>query len=154
KMVVRAGYGIAFDPISSFQITSISGKVPGLVTQCSTIVGQAPAAGCPTVPILRIGEGFPLLLPPPSKLPSSFTGPPPAPRLVAPDVGAFDPQMKIPTVHEWNLNIQRQLPFGFVGQIGYVGKRGLRLLRAYDLNQLNGDHDGLLPSFLVAQANL
>lgn len=154
KTVVRVGYGIAFDPISSFQITAISGKVPGLVTQCRTTVGQASAPGCPAVPDLRIGQGFPLVLPPPNKLPSSFTGPAPAPRLTAPDVGVFDPKLKIPTVHEWNLNIQRELPFGIVGQIGYVGKRGLRLLRAYDLNQLKGDHDGLVQSFLIAQSNL
>src|SRR5262249_13988522 len=102
----------------------------------------------------RIGQGFPLILPPPDRLPSSFTGPAPAPRLIAPDTGVFDQKLKLPTVHEWNLNIQRQLPFGVVAQVGYVGKRGLRLLRAYDLNQIKTDHDGLLPSFLLAQQNL
>ncbi|HXG90990.1 MAG TPA: carboxypeptidase regulatory-like domain-containing protein [Blastocatellia bacterium] len=153
-MVVRAGYGIAFDPISTFQVTAISGKVPGLATQCSTTVGRAPAAGCAAVPDLRIAEGFPKELPPPSRLPSAFTGPAPAPRLTAPDTGAFDPNLKLPTVHEWNLNIQKQLPWGMVAQVGYIGKRGLRLLRAYDLNQIKTDHDGLLESFLLAQANL
>ena len=39
-------------------------------------------------------------------------------------------------------------------QVGYVGKRGLRLLRAYDLNQMNLNHDGLLQSFILAQQNL
>jgi len=87
-------------------------------------------------------------------LPSSFTGPAPAPYLTAPDTGVFDPKLKIPTVHEWNLNIQHQLPFGVVAQIGYVGKRGLRLLRSYDINQLKVDHDGLLQSFLLAQSNV
>src|SRR5215813_1988229 len=154
KTVVRSGYSIAFDPLSTFQITSVSGKVPGLVTQCSTVVGQAPAAGCPAVPDLRISQGFPLLLPPPNKLPSTFTGPAPAPYLTAPDTGVFDPKLKIPTVHQWNLNIQRQLPFGILAQVGYVGSRGLRLLRSYDINQLKINHDGLLPSFLLAQSNL
>src|SRR5207247_2558352 len=69
ETVVRAGYGVAFDPLSTFQVTSISGKVPGLVTQCRTTVGQSPSAGCPAVHALRIGPGFPLLLTAPSKSP-------------------------------------------------------------------------------------
>jgi len=165
KTVIRTGYGIAFDPISSFQITAVSGKVPGLVTQCRITLGQAVPSGCGAgltqlLPPaagenpLRVGQGFPLILPAPDRLPSTFTGPPPAPRLVAPDTGVVDPKLKLPTVHEWNLNIQRQLPFGIVAQVGYVGKRGLRLLRAYDLNQAKTDHDGLLQSFLLAQQNL
>jgi Carboxypeptidase regulatory-like domain len=154
ETVIRVGYGIAYDPISTFMVTAIAGKVPGLGTQCRVTVGQAPAAGCPAVPDLRISEGFPPLLPPPSLKPSTFTGPPPAPRLTAPDIGAFDQELKLPTVHEWNLNIQRTLPWGFVAQVGYVGKRGTRLLRAYDLNQAKTDQPGLLDSFLAAQANL
>lgn len=154
ETVVRAGYGISFDPLSTFQVTAISGKVPGLATRCAVTVGSAPAEGCPSVPDLRISEGFPLELPPPTLLPSKFTGPAAAPRLTAPDIGAFDQNLKLPTVHEWNLNIQRQLPWGMLAQVGYVGKRGTRLLRAYDLNQIKTDHDGLLDSFLLAQANL
>ncbi|HEU4387897.1 MAG TPA: TonB-dependent receptor, partial [Blastocatellia bacterium] len=153
-VVIRAGYGIAFDPISTFQVTAISGKVPGLATQCATTVGRAPAAGCASVPDLRIAEGFPGQLPPPTLLPSAFTGPAPAPRLTAPDTGAFDPQLKLATVHEWNLNVQKQLPWKMLAQVGYIGKRGLRLLRAYDLNQIKVNHDGLLESFVLAQTNL
>jgi hypothetical protein len=152
--VIRAGYGIAYDPISTFMVTAIAGKVPGLGTQCRVTVGQAPAAGCQSVPDLRINEGFPLELPPPTSQPSSFTGPPPAPRLTAPDIGVFDQNLKLPTVHEWTLNLQRQLPWNFVAQVGYVGKRGTRLLRAYDLNQIKTDQPGLLDSFLAAQQNL
>ena len=33
KTVIRTGYGIAYDPISTFQVTSIAGFVPGLVTR-------------------------------------------------------------------------------------------------------------------------
>jgi hypothetical protein len=152
--VIRVGYGLAYDPVSTFMVTAIAGKVPGLGTQCRVTVGQSPAAGCPSVPDLRINEGFPLELSPPTLQPSSFTGPKAAPRLTAPDIGVFDQNLKLSTVHEWTLNVQRQLPWSFVGQVGYVGKRGTRLLRAYDLNQIKTDQPGLLDSFVLAQQNL
>src|SRR5207247_9066545 len=46
----------------------------------------------------------------------------------------------------------RQLPRGFVTEVGYIGKRGLRLPRLYDINQTNAD--GILPSFLIMQQNV
>lgn len=152
KTVVRVGYGMAFDPISTFQITAIAGKIPGLVTQCRNVVGAAPAAGCAPVPDIRIGQGFPQQLPAPSIKPSSFLDLPTQPLGAAFNGGAFDPDLKLPTVHEWSLTIQRELPLGFVGQVGYIGKRGTRLLRAYNLNQI--DISPILSDFLIAQNNL
>jgi len=46
KTVVRAGYGIAFDTISTFQVTSINGKVPGSILQCRVDVQAGPTAPC------------------------------------------------------------------------------------------------------------
>jgi len=59
--------------------------------------------------------------------------------------------MKLPTVHEWNFSIQRELPWGFVAQAAYIGRRGERLFMAYDANQINAD--SIVPSFLMLQAN-
>src|SRR3984893_14211292 len=36
KSVIRIGYGIAFDTISSFQVTAAAGRIPGLVQSCTT----------------------------------------------------------------------------------------------------------------------
>src|SRR5205807_9870798 len=36
KSVIRLGYGIAFDTISSFQVTAAAGRIPGLVQSCTT----------------------------------------------------------------------------------------------------------------------
>lgn len=169
KTVVRLGYGIAFDTISSFQVTAIGGKVPGSVLQCFTTIPfgtspAAPPAGCAdlrgVVPtnarlselVATLGETVSQPLPPAT--PSSLFSPPPRPAGTAPGVGAFDPNLKVPTVHEWSLTIQRELPWGFTAQIGYIGKRGIRLYRAYDLNQIRTDQPGFLESFLIAQQNI
>jgi hypothetical protein len=37
----------------------------------------------------------------------------------------------------WNLTIQRDLGQGFIGSIGYVGRRGTRLYRSWDVNQID-----------------
>ena len=134
--MIRSGYGIAFDPISSFQVTAVSGKVPGLTFSCSSTVGGATTPGCAAVPDIRIGDGFPLELPTPNTKPSSFLTPPPQILTNAPNLTVFDQQLKLPTVHQWNLSIERELPWGMVAQVSYIGRRGTRLLRAYDSNQI------------------
>jgi hypothetical protein len=151
KLVVRSGYGIYFDPLSSFQITSVAGNVPGLVTNCSSIPGGATTPGCVALPDLRINQGFPNAMNPPTVKPSSFLTLPAQLLSNAPAIVAIDPQYKLPTVHQWNLSIQRELPMGFIAQGAYIGHRGTRLQRAYDLNQVNGDQ--VLSSFLIMQKN-
>jgi hypothetical protein len=172
KTVVRAGWGMAFDTLSSFQVTSVGGKVPGSVLQCFTRVpvGTSPAApptGCGNLTtagvvsnarvsdlLAALGSGDAFMQPAPVGVPSQGYSPPLAIGGSAPDVGAFDPNLRVPTVHEWNLTVQRELPWGFTAQVGYIGKRGIRLYRAYDINQLFTNQPGLLDSFLIAQNNL
>lgn len=159
--VFRLGYGLAFDTISSFQVTAIGGKVPGSFLQCQVRVQDSAAASAPCGDVpndVRLSQLLQLMKPftlgTPSARPSSQLAPPPRVFGVAPNVGAFDQNLKTPTVHEWSLTIQRELPRGLIGQIGYIGKRGMRLYRAYDLNQLRTDQPGFLESFLIAQRNL
>src|SRR5262249_19844822 len=59
NFVVRSGYGIAFDPISSFQVTAVSAKAPGPPSPCApTLGGATPPVGS-SVPDIRTGQGFP-----------------------------------------------------------------------------------------------
>lgn len=152
QSVLRLGYGIAFDPISSFQVTAAAGRVPGLITTCSSIVDGGTTSGCVPAPNVRISQGFPQQLAPPSIQPSSFLTPPLQLYRIAPSVIVFDPQLKLPTVHQWNYSIQRALPFGLIAEAAYIGRRGNRLLRAYDANQISADP--ILPSFLLMQQNV
>lgn len=151
KTVIRTGYGIAFDPLGTFQITAVAGRVPGITANCQSIPGGSTTVGCTPAPDKRINEGFPMELLPPATKPSSFLTP--QPQLLGSALATiiFDQQLKMPTVHQWNFNIQHELPGEMVAQVGYIGRRGTRLMRAYDVNQINADP--ILPSFLIMQRN-
>ena len=151
KTVIRAGYGIAFDPLSSFEVTAAAGKVPGLTLNCSATVGATATPGCQSVPDIRIAQGFPNQLTPPTTKPTQFLTTPAQVLTNAPALTLFDQNFKLPTVHQWSLTIQHELPGGFLAQVGYIGHRGMRLQRAYDVNQINADP--ILPSFLIMQQN-
>jgi hypothetical protein len=60
--------------------------------------------------------------------------------------------MQLPTVHQWNLSIQRELPWGMVMEAAYIGRRGEHLFMAYNINQINAGP--ILPSFLQMQQNV
>ncbi len=166
KTAIRLGYGIAFDTVSTFQATAIGGKVPGAFVQCRIDVQGGAPAGCIDIPNnLRLTQFLDFMksvspspsvamLPNPTTKPSVSLKMPNQVFGTAPNVGAFDPNLKLPTVHEWSLTIQRELPWAFVAQIGYIGKRGIRLFHAYDLNQIRTNQPGFLQSFLIAQSNL
>ncbi len=160
KTAVRVGYGWLFDTISTFQITSIAGKIPGFIQSCNNSLDASgaptPTVGCvaPSGTQNRISQGFPVSVPAPIGTPSAALSPPPQPFNLAPSVGAFDPNLKNPSVHEWDLTIQHELPKHFVAEIGYIGKRGTHLYRAYDLNQINTNQPGFLASFNIARANV
>jgi len=152
KTVIRTGYGIAFDPIASFQVTAVAGRVPGLTANCQALPGGATTPGCGSVPDRRINEGFPLELPAPTVKPSSYLTPQRQLLSSAPAVTFFDQNLQMPTVHQWNFNIQQQFSRSIVAQVGYVARRGTRLYRAYDVNQVNSDP--ILPSFRIMQGNV
>jgi hypothetical protein len=181
KTSVRAGYALLFDTISTFQVTAIAGKMPGFMLGCtsgidftgtvSTTSGCVSPAGLTLAPAAcntatsctaRISQSFPVSIPLPGTTPSAQLSPPISSSGLAPAIGAFDQNMKNPSVHEWSLTIQRELPQKFVAEIGYIGKRGTHLQRAYDLNQpvfdqvsLVGSNkvSGFLNSFNTARTN-
>ena len=159
KTAVRAGYALLFDVLSTFQVTAMAGKVPGFLLGCTTTNDGATTAttpGCstPAGTSNRISQGFPVGVPLPIATPSVALTSAAQPLSTAPNVGAFDPNMKSPAVHEWSLTMQRELPMHFVSEIGYIGKRGTHLYRAYDLNQGSISQPGFLASFNIARANV
>ncbi len=152
KSVIRLGYGIAFDTISSFQVTAAAGRIPGLVQSCTTSFPFTTiTTGCVNSPDVSktVSGGFPTQLPAPSVKPSTFFTPPLQTRTNAPPITVFAPQMQLPTVHQWNVSFQRELPSGFVMEAAYIGRHGSHLFMAYDANQIAVEP--ILPSFLQMQ---
>jgi hypothetical protein len=156
KMVVRAGYGMAFDPLNTFQATSVAASVPGQTFTCNSSFSGSGGAlvttpGCQPVTNVRLGGGFMNEMTPPNVKPSTFLTPPAQVLSNSPNVRVFDQNLQLPTVHMWNLTLQRELPGGYVVSLGYVGRRGTRLWRSWDENQI--DSKPILPSFLAMQRN-
>jgi hypothetical protein len=163
QSVVRLGYGIAFDTISSFQVTAVAGRIPGEVQSCtssfSTTTGSFSAipqcygtgSAVPTSLNNSIAGGFPTELSAPTVKPLSQLTPLQQLNTNAPPITVFAPHMQLPTVHQWNLSIQRELPWGMVMEAGYIGRRGEHLFMAYNINQINSDP--ILPSFRIMQQN-
>ncbi|MBL8149956.1 MAG: TonB-dependent receptor [Blastocatellia bacterium] len=65
-----------------------------------------------------------------------------------------NPDIKTQYSQSWFLNIQRELPKGFIAEIGYTGTRGVNLERIDDVNRFNGDlldgrEDRINPNFGV-----
>lgn len=157
RMVIRAGYAMAFDALNTFQVTSVAAAVPGQSFRCSSQFSGTGGAlvttpGCQAVTDVRLGSGFPNEMLPPTVKPSTFLTPPNQLQSNAPPARVFDQNMKLPTVHMWNLTIQREVGLGYVVTAGYVGRRGTRLYRSWDMNQI--DAAPILPSFLALQQNV
>jgi len=154
KTVVHAGYGIAFDSIPTYASADMANTVPGLVYACTaTTYGTASTPGCGTVSsTARLSTGFPELLPTPTVLPSSGLTPTAQLYGSAPNVTVFDQNLKVATVHQWNITIQRELPWGFVLSSGYVGNRGERLYSQTNLDQITAT-PAVLTSFGAMSSN-
>ncbi len=154
KSSIRMGYGIAFDTISSFQVTAAAGRIPGLVQSCTTTFPfTAITNGCVNSANITstLSGGFPIQLPAPSVRPSTYFTPPQQLRSNAPPVTVFAPKMQLPTVHQWNISFQRELPWAMVMEMAYIGRHGTHLFMAYDANQVNVAP--LVSSFIIMQQN-
>jgi hypothetical protein len=63
---------------------------------------------------------------------------------------AQDPVFKHPTSYMWSVGVQREIPFGFIVDATYVGRRGLYLPRERNINQLPAGTVGRFPNVNIA----
>ncbi len=74
--------------------------------------------------------------------------------LVGSNFFAFDPNIRTPYVQSSSFGWQRELTRDMAIEIRYVGNRGTKLWRGFNLNEVNIFENGLLQEFLNAQRNL
>jgi len=135
--VIRAGYGITNDPYEAME--ALRANYPVLLSlnqaniQGSLFPVGALAAGIPTITPPNVGSGT---------------------IDIPPDFGFIGLPKKFDRgyVQSWNLMLQKELGYGFTGQVGYVATRQTRELAFLDINagQVIGAGDAgktLFPSF-------
>jgi outer membrane receptor protein involved in Fe transport len=121
RTVVRAGFGIFYD---AFSQDMVLGHLP-YPTFFSPGPAYNPVGPSPIISATIAGNldpGVPVYAAPSC---ADFEC----------DTFAFDRNIKMPYMENYNLNIQQQLGSRAVVQIGYVGSQGHRLWRFFDLNQ-------------------
>lgn len=133
---IRAGFGIYYDRIGgTLAVTTDQFGSPGLSTSLQGSAdslstaprfgGNCDLGGCSGLPAL---SNF---VTPPANAAFPFT-----PDANVSNIGfVTDTQLKTPYAMKFNLSFQRELPAGFVMDIGYVGTLGRQLLTKVDLAQ-------------------
>ena len=76
------------------------------------------------------------------------------------DIRAFDENLRTPYVQEWTFSVQREVLPDTSLEVRYVGNRGIRLYRGYDVNEVNifardpRTGQTFIDAFRIAQGNL
>jgi outer membrane receptor protein involved in Fe transport len=133
KMAVRAGYGIIYSGLESGDTAGDAANSLGFSIDTAFV-----AAGGGPVKAFQFSQGPATLLQPRGTAggPSAFRG--------APTVTYQALEAPTPYVQQWNLTLQRELPWQWVVSAIYAGNRGIHLFGAnYDLNQLDPRHFAL-----------
>ena len=133
NLVVRGGYGIYYDRISTRYANTQLFNYPyfalGVGLPGSLLPGITQRFNNPFIP-----------LPPPSTFPIAPTVPSPlsplSPFIGVPIAGVYvDPELRTPYVQQFNIGLQWGFWKNFVFDIGYVGNKGTRLLQLLSPNQ-------------------
>ncbi|MGH9719536.1 MAG: TonB-dependent receptor, partial [Bryobacteraceae bacterium] len=138
KMAIRGSYGTFFDRAIGATASAVDAGTPGF-SQPTPIFPNSSGTGD-----LRVADGIPL---PPQ---------PPAPVLTlaatrAQNITIMHPNLRTGYVHQYSLNVQKEMLRNTVFDIGYVGARGVKLFMDLNVNQrkIAGD---FLQSFKEMQA--
>ncbi|HYO63867.1 MAG TPA: TonB-dependent receptor [Pyrinomonadaceae bacterium] len=145
RSVLRAGYSIAFVREGTNVASSIFAANPGGVITATRSIALGnltagtllrninPATIAPTLPD---APNYPLV------------------GASSNSANAFAPDLKLGYVQSWTAGVQRELTRDVVVEARYVGTRGVKLWRQYDINETNTVESGLFNEFRLAQANL
>lgn len=129
KTSIRANYRLAYDRMNTFVTSSaIFPNTPGTTLGCN----ETNCARLSSDETRRIRFGLPTLVPP--STPAQLRQPP---AFSNGSLTVFDPSTRSPKTNQWGLSLQREVGYGFVAEVNYIGRRGTGLYGAYDVNQVN-----------------
>lgn len=140
KTSVRGNFRLAYDRSNTFVFSSsIYNTAPGATAGIinSTFGTQANEQG-------RLRFGLPTLTPPASLTPAALRQPPPFSNN---SITVVDPSLRSPKTYQWGASVQREVGWGSVLEVNYIGRKGVGLYGAYDVNQANIFSNGFLDAF-------
>jgi hypothetical protein len=131
RTIVRSSYGIYYDyvPLHLAQANFTN----------SAGIGANPVGPEAIVPLNFDQNAYNGTTTPGAPVFTLPAGPP-----VLPSIFITDQNLRTPYVQSWSLNVQQELGNSFAVEAGYVGTKGTKLVRLYDLNQ-----NGINPNYLV-----
>jgi hypothetical protein len=128
KTSIRANYRLAYDRMNTFVTSSaIFPNTPGTSLGISNT-----SFGTQAGELGRVRFGLPTLAP--TATPAQLRQPIP---FSTASLTVFDPSTRTPKTNQWGLSVQREIGHGFVAEVNYIGRRGVGLYGAYDVNQVN-----------------
>jgi hypothetical protein len=147
KTVLRAGYSIAYTREGLAHFTTFAGGNPGLTQSITLISGRDFAPGS-----LLLRNPLPAF----REFPASFSFPISQTAFTFSGISlfAYNPNIKTPYVQSWSFGIQRELTRNMAIEVRYVGNRGTKLWRGFNINEVNIFENGFLEEFKRAQRNL
>jgi len=113
KTVVRGGYGTFYSPQEIRTAFQLAYNLPFFYS-----ISQTSDFG--VTPAILLDDGFPPLDPAAAAFPQ---------------VTSVDRDFRSPYFHQWNIGVQRELPYQMMVEVAYVGSRGRRLQVMRDRNQ-------------------
>ncbi len=133
KTVFRAGYGLFYDGLFNNILVNSAASAPNVAG--GSIVAPSTGRGLANA----------------SSLISTIAPAAPNPQL---SVTSVVSDIVSPLTHQWNFNVQRELPWNFVLTAAYVGTSGVRLFGTDDFNfRVNGVRINPARGVVLARAN-
>jgi hypothetical protein len=135
KTIIRAGYSMGYERPSIRILDVVSGDQPGLRQAVTEQVSTYRDIRGVRLPLTATGA-------PLSTIPVTD-------RLQT--VRAYDRNIRVPYVQNFNFSLQRQLPGNMLLDLRYVGNKGSKLIRGATVNEQNAIENGLAAGFIAAQ---
>lgn len=136
---IRGNYRIAYDRLPTFLASSfIFPSIPGATLALTDVEFGREGGRLTNVQPLR----------PPSATPEALAQPA---AVSANSNTVFDPNLKMPTTHQWALSIQREIANRTVFEVSYIGRRAYHLFGGYNANQPEVLRNGFVNEFNIVK---